>query len=469
MLSNIKDSVVVYLDAPPISRSIHQLTDYSSYLVYCLCSMPLVRLHPTENTIQTLAAKSWSASEDYSIYEFVLHDALYWANGEKVNALDYCRAFNFILTDKCSRFRSMLTDVIGYDEIIAGKSSSLSGMECEKNIIRFRLSNPSYFFPLYLSLPVFSPLSAIDQELFCGAYSISAVADFEVKLSRNKYFDLDKQSAPINTITFTHQVNDSDPFALEAFNQGTVDVTSDTSFPYDKYLQYANQESVMQEYNVDISCILSENKNVSPELTKLITYGINREYIVEKLHGIPEINCGYHHLFDRKNRSEHDYLYNKKLAIEFSSKIDNSVEITIAYENFYPNLEILNLIADQLMDIGVRFKFLVEEYGARNIHSHYRLELRKSPIPDPLFFYKSASKSKRLITSTENKDHFINLLNKYQKTLNESERLFIAMEMDSMLIQLGQYVPILKIPGIYLKNPILKNSSLFMPGQVWHV
>lgn len=469
MLSNQKDSVVVYLDAPPISRSIHQLTDYSSYLIYSLCAMPLVRLHPTENSIQPLAAKSWNITENYSVYEFILHDNLYWANGEKVNPMDYYSAINFILTDKTSRFRSMLIDVIGYNEIITGATDILSGMECDKNIIRFRLGKPNVFFPMCLSLPIFSPLHKSEQKLFCGAYSITETTNYNVELTRNKYFELDKHNKPINTIKFTHQVDASDPFALDAFKQGTIDVTSDTSFPYDKYAQYAHQKSIIQEYHVDISCILSENKNVSPDLTKLIIHGINRENIVKKLHGIPEISCSYHHLFDRKNSSDIDYLYSKEIALEYSSKIDSSMEITIAYEDFYPNLEILSLIEEQLREFGVRFKFLVEEYGARNISSHYRLELRKSPIPDPLFFYKNASKSKRLLTNKEQMSLFGGLLNKYQEIQNESERLFIAMEMDSILIQLGQYVPILKIPGIYLKNPIIKNATLFMPGQIWHV
>ncbi|RJT43306.1 ABC transporter substrate-binding protein [Legionella taurinensis] len=383
MLNAIKNSANVFLDAPPISRSIHQLKDYSSYLVYSLCSMPLVRMHPTENTILPLAVKSWEATDNYSVYEFVLRDDIYWSTGEKVKAIDYCMAINFVLSDNSNRFRSLLADIIGYSEVIKQKSNNLSGMEFENNIIRFRLNSPNYFFPMYLSLPVFSPLSTINHEIFCGAYIINKVADYEVELKRNEYFKHDLKSDIIDKITFSYKVNESDPFALEAFNQGEVDVTSDTSFPYDKYSSYVQQKAIIQEYNVDISCILSENKNTTPELTKILTYGINREYIIEKLHGVPELNCGYHHLFDRKNRSNHDYLYNKKLALELRSKIDTSAEITIAYEDFYPNLEIITLIAEQLEDIGLMFKFVVEEYGARNINSHFRLELTYPPKISP--------------------------------------------------------------------------------------
>lgn len=121
MLS-IKNSATVYLDAPPISRSIHQLTDYSSYLVYSLCALPLVTLNPVDNTVQPLAASCWETSDDYTFFDFLLRDDLYWSTGEKVNAIDYYEAFIFILKDKNNRFCNMLSDIIGYDKFIAQES-----------------------------------------------------------------------------------------------------------------------------------------------------------------------------------------------------------------------------------------------------------------------------------------------------------------------------------------------------------
>ncbi|MFC7782757.1 hypothetical protein ACFQY6_13880 [Legionella taurinensis] len=51
-------------------------------------------MHPTENTILPLAVKSWEATDNYSVYEFVLRDDIYWSTGEKVKAIDYCMAID---------------------------------------------------------------------------------------------------------------------------------------------------------------------------------------------------------------------------------------------------------------------------------------------------------------------------------------------------------------------------------------
>lgn len=468
MLSVIKHSATVYLDAPPLSRSIHQLTDYSSYLMYNLCALPLLKFDEAENNIQPLAAKNWKISKNATFFEFFLRDDLYWSNGEKVNAMDYCRAFHFILKDRKNRFRNMLSDIIGYDTFIRQNSSALAGIRAEGNTLGFHLEKPNYFFLSYLSLLIFSPLHAEHSHLFCGAYYLHQRDDFCLKLKQNPWFKIDEKPESIETITFVHEFNAADPFALNAFNKGDIDVTSDTAFPYEQYREYAQKESIMKTWQTGISCTLSENKNTSVELTRLMIHGINRTKIIHALHNIPEINSGYYNLYDI-SEDTFDPLYDRDLAFSLVSEIKNPAEISIAYENYYPNREILEGIAEQLSPLGLRFKFLEEAYGARNVDSDYRLELRKSPIPDPLFFYKNALKSKGLSRDKYYQSCFSELLKQYQETEAVEKRRAIALKMDRLLITLGQYVPLIKIPGICLKNPAIKNASLFIPGQLWYI
>ena len=137
-----------------------------------------------------------------------------------------------------------------------------------------------------------------------------------------------------------------------------------------------------------------------------------------------------------------------------------------SFGDFYPNYQILAVIEKQLNALGLCFKFIVENYGVRDAISHYRLALRKTPIPNPLLFYKN--EVKQFMSNSCERFSFFDLLIKYQSTSDVAMRKKMAIHMDSFLISNGHYVPLLKIPGIYLKNPSIKNEQLFTSGQLWY-
>lgn len=457
------NSAIVYLDAPPLARSIYYINDYSSYMIYSLTALPLTKINHFDNQCHGLAA-TWEASRDNKYFEFLLSDDLYWSNGKKIKAEDYYKTFKMILSDTHNRYRSMLSDILGYGST---DHDEIQGIEYTDKTIIFKLKQSNYFFPMLLSFPVFSPLDTSGSEnISGGSYFIDSLNNETARLKRNRYFKINSKNSSIDEIVFKYKKNNTDPFVLDAFDKGEVDVTCDTAFPYDKYSHYLNHNEYLEESDTGIICMLTANKSASRPITKAIVHGIDRTEIVRRLNNAPSINCGFHTIFVKEPNAKKDTLHNKDKAFELLSKNSCVDVITIAYENFYPNYEILTIIESQLSAFGLRFKFIEEEYGVRDAITHYRLSLRKSPVPDPLLFYKNEIKN---IMNTIEKLNFSNLLKEYQSVSDAYLRKKVAIEMDAILINSGHYVPILKIPGIYLKNPRIKNNDLFSPGQLWYL
>ena len=104
------------------------------------------------NKIVPSLAQSWTVSEDGLVYEFHLHEDVFFSNGEELTSDDVLYTFNRLLTHPDSVNKDLLMDIKGASSLIAKKENGLYGFQIiDKYNFQITLEHPTSSFLACLS------------------------------------------------------------------------------------------------------------------------------------------------------------------------------------------------------------------------------------------------------------------------------------------------------------------------------
>ena len=292
-----------------------------------------------------------------------------------------------------------------------------------------------------------SPLHRSDTTLTAGPYYLLSIDSKRYTLKRNPYYLLESHENCFEKINFTIIKEDKE---AHQFHKGPIDVSCDTGLDFKYYLSNKDH-SQLKENNAKLIMLLSPGekfKEITPQVKHIIVNAIDRDNISRVLQAVPKPAFSYLNSYG---------IIGNNLLREEIKPLKHLVELEIAYENFYPNLEVITELNQQLLPYNIKLVNCEDEYGEWNSRSHLRFEIRKSIASTPLLLYR-ADISRGLLDSNE----FL-LARKYFSYLlqesNEKNQSHAYFQLDRIFTKSLVSVPLLMFPQWYFsKNHIVCNT-----------
>ncbi len=91
-------------------------------------------------------ATDWNVSPDGLIVTFTLRDGVKWSDGEDLTVDDVLFTFNAEVANPNGNKRNLLEKVEGYQAVVDGTATEMTGMTAEGNVITFKLTAPDTLF-----------------------------------------------------------------------------------------------------------------------------------------------------------------------------------------------------------------------------------------------------------------------------------------------------------------------------------
>lgn len=426
--------VKILTDEMPLSLEPQSVSDYSAYQILSLTTLPLTVIDGRE--AKGLAAESWERSSNGLQYTFKLKTGLRRSNGTRLEGADYVDAIQNLRRDRSKRFARVLAD-------LEGCTDAISASERE---ICFRLRHPNYFFPELLSLICFSPSNA-------GAYQIREAHSNLVRLKQNPEFAGCSEKS-VSEIEF-HKISGGTSSEIDRVLNGSYERSCDTSFPYQRYLEL-KQTAIRRSRRMAMVLSLGNHCNeIDRDIFDLLFDSIDRETISQNLYSVLSPIHSYLDLFKISHCDQES----------LEARIPKTpVCLRVAYEDYYPNLEVLALISSQAADLNIEVVPIKEAYGSRAADCHLRLEIRQSPIASPYLFYRSEVSQKAFVERAADQAVRAHRLFSFYQVTGDQQYL---LELDSLVRKARVSLPLFEIPGLYLQSQNLSVENDFVPGQIW--
>lgn len=118
----------------------------------------LVGYAPDSTELVPRLAERWTVSPDGLVYTFTLRAATY-ADGRPIKPRDFQRSFERTLAKPDSGFSSHLVGIAGAQDVIDGKSKTLTGVVADDRTLAITLTAPNASFLYELAMPFAAPLT----------------------------------------------------------------------------------------------------------------------------------------------------------------------------------------------------------------------------------------------------------------------------------------------------------------------
>ena len=375
MRTNSQISIAV--DALPYNPSLTGVCDYSGEQIFTKIALPL--FSETNNRLNHNACIQYESSNNGKKWHLKLRNDLYWQTGELVIAEDYCRSIKSICRDKSNRFRTLFFDIEGAKAYAESESESIGIYSSGVFELTIELKYKNNFILSFFTLINSSPLHHENPLLTAGPYFVHFVDDTHYHLEINPYYKLDSISKAHQSIIYKKIVNDS---YADSFHQNEIDVTCDTGLDLNHYINQ-KEHPCFQESDIHLIMLLSPGKlflELPDNVKTILIHAINKKIISKE--------------FSETLKSINSYLDIYNLEAEYIetqpiTSLKNKFQLTISYENFYPNKVIIDLIANQLVPFNIQVETIEDKYGEWISETHLRFEIRKSLSSTPFLLVKA--------------------------------------------------------------------------------
>jgi ABC-type oligopeptide transport system substrate-binding subunit len=446
-----KNTLRIAVDALPYEKSLHRISDYSGAQIYSKLALPLFR--ERGESIECLAANSYKWSSDALTLRVTLRNDLFWTNGEQVTAHHYIRGLKHVCRDVGNRFRTVLSDVCGFSDFASSKCDRIGIEALSENELLFSLKNRSRYFLYYLTLIVLSPLHATDNGQTAGPYYMYHRSKKSVSLKVNTHYNIDRSHERFEEIVFCEYDRQQD---IAAFKNKEVDVSCDTTLSYDRYPEMRYDHCFHRETSGLIALLSMGTLSASlPGYVKsLIASAIDRNAICEQLHNLPRPAYSYTDIYSNHTDELSTVIAPKPLKSLFRA--------TVAFENFYPNRVILDLISKQLKFFRITLIPVEEPYGNREATTHLRFEIRCSTAHTPILFYQSDVLNSALpVSAIKRARTLYSAVIQEQGSLREID---YYRNLDRLLQEAAVAIPLVILPRGTFVRPDIDKSSIFNVG-----
>lgn len=392
------------LDSFPNADFCNFSSDYNSLLVRFAMSDTLFRYDG--NVISELACKTYKTLRGGQLYKFILRDDLYFSNGKKVTAKDYLERITVCIEQK----NFIDIELNNIKEIIA-----------QEQILIIKLKTRDKHFYKIFSNPNLAPLS--------GPFALDKFNKNKILLIPNKYHRLYTKYANNLTFlkirTFNQDINN--------FKKRVSNFTSNTSFKYSMTKNYKDNIFIYQNFiTMALSFIninLLDKKNIA--IRRAILCSIDKDKISEYFNGfiLPTDNF----------LLSYDNIYNKQKIVKPLEKTN----ISIGYDDFYPNKIIAEFIKAQLLKSNIKVNLVKDDYYNPQFNYDMKLSLFFPEYLDDLSFYRSGY-NKTLLKFINN-----SIPNNIYKKAFVMRFLY---KLNKLLLDNALIIPLFKMNSVYLSN-----------------
>ena len=402
------------IDTHPLSLNFVDIDDYLHNFIGCFCKYPILTNGSDKTSLCSIKYKT------NSIIKLELKKPFFFIDGSRLS-LEDLKEFIVLQIQNNSRLKNMLSDI----KTIKIKNNTLI-IKHKKNRFFYR-----YFYNI--------SLSPVKRSMTCGTYYLNKKTDNKIMLLPNYKNNVLAEPIEFNII--------KDPVIdVKLFGLNKCHFTNTTTFLKQNIENYKNKEN-FNCYSSNIFFMLSFInsdllKNENKDLRKKISSSINREEISEKLKSIvTPIN--------KFTFNEKIYFNDMKNFNKFDLK---AVNLTIGYDDFYPNELICKEVSKQLLKHNVKVTLVKTNYFEQSRSSSYdmRLDLFIPDYEDDYAFY-SSSIFKQLLKNCNFKA--FNMYNKIMSKIKVDENSKELL--DKAIIIFHSEVPVIPLfrgKHIYLSN-----------------
>lgn len=447
------NKIKIGVDAFSYNNTIWSLCDYSGEQIYKKIALPL--FYYQHNKLECLAASDISIA-DNSI-DICVRENLYWNNGEAVNAWDYIRAILYVCLDSLNRYCQLLASVINHADF-NDENNQQAIIAVNDYCIRIKTAWYDPFIPHYLSLINFSPRHLADCQLSAGPYQLTTTTDKSIQLSKNPFFCLFQSEDCIDVLEYCLIEEDKDG---SAFFDNRIQVSCDTALSlvqipkFQAHPDYHKGEElhaiILSPGNLFTQIPLQQLHQFTKlldrkRIAKLYSNSLIPLYSWMQLYQIP---------FDKEVESD--------LLKETIELPQDKMTLQIAYEDFYPNLELLEHIAEDLDELNLSIKPIKENYGHWYSDCHLRLELRKIPKQNPMLLVRSDIS--RLAKESPYRQQLLKLYRQLFNIDNSENYNNIFSKIDGYIRMEKLYIPIFILPTAYFCHRDINANTLMSYGN----
>ncbi|HHY0340148.1 hypothetical protein [Vibrio cholerae] len=440
--------IKIAVDAFPYQKDIWSICDYSGEQIYSKVALPLFSYQ--EHKLSYLAALKYAQTPSY--LDIVIREDLFWSNGEAICAEDYVRAIIHVCRDLKNRYCQLLLSVLRHpDFTLHGKQSAI--LAINKSRIRIKTAWYDPFIPHYLSLLNFSPRHSSKMELSGGPYFLNCVSNRIYQLKVNPFFKLSNSEEKADTLEFILVEEDKEG---QAFFEQQVHVSCDTALDLKRLQRYITHPNFHQGEEM-LAIILSPGDRfdeLSSETLERLVKAIDRDRIAHFYDLLLEPLSSWMQFYripfqPRQTQS----------AIEGS----NFQKISIAYEDFYPNRELLEHIGEDIASYNLGLEVQQDKYGHWDSSCHLRLEIRKVPRHNPMLLLRTD-----ISRLPSNSQYQAKIIKQYKRLFDLKSNIdheIIFSEIDTHLRTENLYIPLFIFPTGFFCHQGIQAASLMQIGK----
>ncbi|MBA3457541.1 MAG: ABC transporter substrate-binding protein [Deltaproteobacteria bacterium] len=353
-------------------RTLDPAVAYDEISFYALQPLlaTLVGFGRDELVLRPDLAERWELADGGTTYRFWLRPGITYSTGEPIVAADFKFALEYVLQSADSPYGSFLGDVVGVEEVLAGKQRDCAGIIAvsDRELV-IQLVRPSPAFLYVLALKFASPLRPDHvaaagtqlrrRPLASGPYELVSWDEGARLVMRKNPRYWDPARGHIAEIQMLENVPRDMQFLM--FERGQLDVTARPAAP--DYLWITSQPEWQPYLHRRAPMVVQGsrmNVNVKPfddrRVRQALNYAVNKDHQIKLLNGTAVASHGLlpPGLFGRDDGLApypHDPAKARALLAEAGYPDGFRVEYTIAAD---PELEMLTLsIQSDLAAVGV--------------------------------------------------------------------------------------------------------------------
>lgn len=365
----MSECINIILDEMPYCIELPTWLDYSGRLLSGAISTPLLTLGNGGNKPQPYGAEKVVIDRTRTKYVLYLNKNFRFEDGQSIRSFDYFMG----IRKACKHI---------YWRIILNVIETVT---CVSDyILRIDLKYPCEHFLYILCAPDISAQKFNSGKFFTGGvYKIVHKDNSTVCFSPNFYFPCDKTLPDLNFLLERDMYN-----ALTRFDNGEVDITCNTSFPFESRQERKKLTTYKEYFSGLIMSLEFGQKSTKkylkyPSIRKELFKCINKRSIANKFdHAFEPVYNFIPHSMKRFWSLNHEY---KNALVP---RLPKYSALVLGYHDYFPNKEIASDIAEiWRQSYGIEVAIKAIPFFSRQDHEcDFMLIIKFPPYPHPLAY-----------------------------------------------------------------------------------
>ncbi len=401
----------------------------------------------TSSGVTTSACEKYTCDQEGTRYSFILREDLAFADGKPITGQNFLDRF-LQVGQLQSSVGIRLNSIIGFEQLLrSGKAPSDFGVTAKGLTLQIYLSQPDYNLPCKLAHPSLSPLRLGNYvQRASGVYYTSFESELFVDMAPNPFHR--HYSSKLKKLTF--QVCKEPTQAIHLFEEGLAQATPACLFPYADKASLSQKEGYIEDSPLFYLALLPLKEDSRKLLLRhSLNNQIDRDDLAEAFHGgvIPVWNF-------------HSDQVGPKEPLLPSEKED--LKISICYDDYYPNREILEKLGRQLKALGISLTLLKDDFeNPGQVSGDFRLIIFSNYSGWPAQAYRQLCYSTLIINDDQALAQYQQLLKEYDMT--QEGQASILDSLSSILREKAFVMPLVAMRSLYFVTPSLQNFRWSLP------